>query len=715
MEFYGHSAQDGSNRLQTLDEHLNNTASLAEAFASEFGVGNLGRLLGLVHDIGKASAPGQRRILGGSIRVDHSTAGAQWLWEHSQKFLAYAIAGHHGGLPNGGTRAAIQGDPTLNGRVRKQIPDISDYLGSHDIQKFDSLPSFQLSTKGVYTVSVLIRMLFSSLVDADFLDTERFMSEGRIKRGGYDEMPVLLHRLQAFVEPFLVPSNSLNRIRTNILKHCIQAAQNPQGVYTLTVPTGGGKTIASFSFALHHAMHHNLRRVIYALPYTSILEQNARVFEKIVGRENVLTHYADAYGNESGDEAKDETDKKRLSIENWDTPVIVTTNVQLFESLYAASVSRCRKLHNIAGSVLILDEAQMLPLMYQKPCVQILSELALNYHCTILLMSATQPVFTFPEKTLSREIMGEIDALYESLKRVQISLMEEVTAEALAQRLRQYPQALCIVNTRAQANELYQLIDDEDAFHLSTLMLPAHRRACIVEIRRRLSAGLPCRVVTTSLIEAGVDLDFPVGFRAQAGLDSLIQASGRVNREGKRALADSFLYVFQLTGIGRSAPRGMERPIEVMRLIARGYADISSPQAVQAYFKELFSLEGEGLDRKSILSRLDNAAVTGLPFRDVAEDFKLIEDNTVPVFIPVDDESAALLACLQSGQADREMMREVGKHCVNLYPYQAEALLRVGAISYEKELTMYVLRDLNRYQAKTGLDVSVSDGQGFMV
>lgn len=309
-----------------------------------------------------------------------------------------------------------------------------------------------------FSISFFVRMLFSCLVDADYLDTEAFVTDGAMERGGYDGIETLRTRLMEHLQSrFYPPKNELNRKRCDILEACIREASSAPGLYSLTVPTGGGKTLASQAFALEHAKIHGLRRVIYVISYTSIVEQTAEKFAEVLGAPNVLEHHSGAeYDNE------EEQSRRHLAAENWDAPVIVTTNVQFFESLFAARTSRCRKLHNIVGSAIIFDEAQMLPLKYLKPCVRAIAELCHNYGCTAMLCSATQPALDglFPKQIKRTEIMRDLATLYEFFRRTHIVDIGAQDDEALAQRLRFHTQALCIVRTRKQAQNLYRLMED---------------------------------------------------------------------------------------------------------------------------------------------------------------------------------------------------------------------------------------------------------------
>ena len=507
--------------------HLTETAESAGGFAAAFDCGGWGYGCGLLHDVGKYSQKFQERLHGGPI-TDHATAGAKELYALNNMIGVYCISGHHSGLLDGGNIADVGGDATLYGRMQKEVEDYQAYQTEIQLPEFPPIPLKPLG-KGGFSYSFFIRMLFSCLVDADYLNTESFMTNGTVQRGAFDSIEVLFERLEQHVEPWLnnVDNTTVNGRRTAILKACLKRGLDPMGLFQLTVPTGGGKTVSSLAFALQHARKYNLDRVIYVIPYTSIIEQNAQVFKDILGAGNVLEdHCHVVYEN------PDELNVIQLASENWDCPIVVTTNVQFFESLFANKTSKCRKLHNIANSVIIFDEAQMLPVNYLKPCIQAISELVCNYHCTAVLCTATQPSLKqfFPRQFKISEICPDVIDQYEFFKRTILKNAGEMTEEALVSRLKKQPQSLYILNSRKRVQRIYNSLQGEDGtFHLSTFMYPKHRKRLLRTIRERLKAGEPCRLIATSLVEAGVDFDFPAVYRELAGIDSMIQAAGRCN------------------------------------------------------------------------------------------------------------------------------------------------------------------------------------------
>lgn len=610
-----HISEDHS-REQTVYEHLTGTAELAKQFAAAFGAEEDGYLLGLLHDIGKYSDAFQHRLDGG-VRVDHSTAGAKEACAHGVGYLALAIAGHHGGIPNFGSRADTQNDATLSGRLKRDLEPYDDWKTEVTLPPVKPFNMREFNTG--FRLSFYIRMLFSCLVDADFIDTETFMDGALAPRGNYDALPALLDRLETYIAPWYPPKAELNRKRCAILDACKASGSTAApGVYTLTVPTGGGKTTAAMAFALTAAVQNCMSRVIYAAPYTSIIDQNADTFEKIFGTENVIEHHSSAeyLFSESPNPAEY---RKMLAAENWDAPVIATTTVQLFESLFASKPARCRKLHNLANSVLILDEVQTLPMPYLKPFTAALAELARKYGVIVVLC-------------------------------------------------------------------------------------PAHRKARIKEIRERLKIGLPCRVVSTSLIEAGVDVDFPRVYREEAGLDSVLQAAGRCNREGKRPLDESLVTVFTVQNT--TPPPYMRQPAAAMKNISKRMEDITSLAAIRAYFEFYRDLYGkEDLDREKILLAFENEM---LPFASVAEKVRVIESCTTPVYIPI-DQGEALVERLYHGERSRTLFRKLGQYSVNVYPQQLAALREAGAVQSIDGGALYVLADPRRYDSALGLTLDQTE------
>ena len=710
--YLAHLTEDG--RTQTILEHLKGTASLCSAFAAAFDAEAQGQLAGMAHDIGKYSAAFQRRLHGGP-KVDHASAGAFECLKAQQLAAAFAISGHHGGLPDGGGRGDAAGAGTFWGRINRASQGrLEDY---HAWQSEFSLPHANTPAFAGTRLEGMFftRMLFSCLVDADYTDTGAFMDNSPYLPASSSSMEELWRRLETYVSGWFPPKGALNMQRCVILEQCMSAgAQYGPGLLTLTVPTGGGKTVASLSFALAQAKARRMKRIVYVIPYTSIIEQTAQAFREILGDENVLEFHSGVQFDQQEDDASSpEAVPLTRSVETWDVPVIVTTAVQFFESLYACQPSKCRKLHNLAQSVLIFDEAQMLPLPYLRPCVWAIAQLVRHYGASAVLCTATQPALDpifqeFAPEIPIREICPMAEAHWESFRRVSFQQAGTLSWMDLAARLQQQEQVLCVVNTRRAAREVFHQLSGPGNFHLSTLMYPAHRRRILDEIRRRLRDGLPCRVVSTSLIEAGVDVDFPAVYRELSGLDSILQAAGRFNREGKRPPEDSIVTIFQ----GEDPPpRLFETSIGAGKIVLDHCQDVSSRAAIHTYFSTLLDLKGaEAQDAHHILPLMESEF---FPFRTVAERFHLIESPTTTVYLPL-EEGAGLVELLRSGQYSRTLYRRLGQYGVSVYPQHLAALEQAGALEHLEDGSV-VLRDIGLYTQTTGLTLEPSGGNALFI
>ena len=697
-------------REQTVKEHLQGTAKLSAEFAKKFGKEEWGYCCGYLHDIGKYSIEFQHKIReNGNERIDHSTAGAKVCMETGGIYpvMSYCIAGHHAGLPNYGSSQDGGSEATIMGRMKKSLKDYSVYKDEIEIPKVTTVPIAYGETKNPdFALSVFIRMLYSCLVDADFLDTEAFMKNGQIKRDAGESIEILFQKLEKYVAKWLLNKeiDTVNGRRTEILRNCLEAGKREKGLFRLTVPTGGGKTVASLAFALRHAVHNNMDRVIYVIPYTSIIEQNAQIFRSILGDENVLENHCNVdYGD------SEEWNPMKLAAENWDKPVVVTTNVQFFESLFGNKSSKCRKLHNIANSVVIFDEVQMLPTDYLKPCVAMIEELVNSFEASVVLCTATQPALQpfFQSGIPAYELCPRLEEQFRFFKRTTFQNLDKISEEALIEKLSEEYQALCIVNTKKKAQVLYQALKGQGVFHLSTSMYPKHRKRVLEEVRRCLNAGERCLVLSTSLVEAGVDLDFHSVYRQLAGVDSVIQAAGRCNREGKRSLEDSNVYVFQFEEQERIL--GQRKQIDAAKILVSDGKDISALETIEEYFSFLYHLKSSELDKKNIMGQFKGIKCN---FLKVAEDFKMIENDTKTVFIPVEEEAQDLLQQLKYQGFTKTSMRKAGQYSVTLYDDVIEKMKDAGMIELVAENIndFYELKDKERYTEEFGLDLNIENG-----
>ncbi len=704
MDYLAHTNPDyPDNPQHDLTTHLHEVAKLAAACVDEASA-PWGHLAGLWHDLGKYR-PGFQRYIRQNADTSaadpvashdktHSTAGALLAIDRfgdTGRVLAYLIASLHAGLYDWHDLA----DRLQDTRSRSELDEALKEAPDEIIQS--AMPgNLRQVPGGPKGFALWLRLLFSSLVDADFLDTERFMNGDKATaRTGYPDMGELAAAFDRHMakKAATAPNTPVNRLRSDVLRQCRARAASRPGLYSLTVPTGGGKTLSSLAFALAHAQRHGKRRVIYAIPYTSIIEQTANIFAGIFGAENIVEHHSQVET-----EPGQETTRSRLACENWDAPLIVTTNVQLFESLFAAKTSRCRKLHNLIDSVIILEEAQCLPPEYLQPILDVLSLLTAHYGVTVVLCTATQPALAsrryFDAQRNRRgldnvsEIIEQPGELFRQLERVQVRLPASADAATdwndLATELTARDCVLTIVNTRKDARRLWRLMPP-DTLHLSALMCGAHRAVVIDEIRRRLKdqrAGRdprPLRVVSTQLVEAGVDIDFPVVYRAYAGLDSIAQAAGRCNREG--LLERGELVVFDPP---EAPPRGLIRlGADACRSVLADHAGSPlAPELFEPYFDRLYY--GLDLDKKSIVRDLTPGPRLEVQFRTAANNFKLIDDEEqASVFVRWAGHADIdmLLATLEKDGPARWLMRKLQRCAVTLPRRTLDRLLAQGDIA----------------------------------
>ena len=692
FDYIAHARQDSSKNWHShpLQKHLQKVAQLAKRFAGRYG-SLFAEYAGLLHDLGKFQEAFQKYIRNASgfekenahledvestklRKIPHSTAGAKYAVERLNPFfghlLAYLIAGHHAGLAdwydNGSLKHRLQQadnelEASLSGLAESGLP--KDFFPLSDDDLMRDFFAFWEDGAKLEELHIWLRFLFSCLVDADFLDTESFMNGYadadtaqtaglRPKFPGLDELHRRYEQYMAQLHEESDKDSFLNQERHAILQQSFSAAETDCTLFSLTVPTGGGKTLASLGFALKHALKFGKKRIIYAIPFTSIIEQNADVFRKALGDDAVLEHHSNL---EVADNK--ETAKTRLATENWDAPLIVTTNVQLFESLFAAKTSRCRKIHNIADSVVILDEAQQLPRDFQKPITDMMRVLARDYGVTFVLCTATQPelgknIDAFGRTILEglpdvREIVADKIALSEKLRRVCIKMPlpngEAQSWQEIADEIAMRPCVLAVVNTRKHAQKLFAALpSDGIKLHLSANMCATHRSEVIALVRRYLalyragSLHKPLWLVSTQLIEAGVDLDFPCVYRAMAGLDSIAQAAGRCNREGKLPqLGEVVVFRAEEGAPSGSLKQGQDITEEMLKAGLLG--DPLSPSAFAEYFRRF---NGKGDVDKHDITRLlmaessSNENPLAIKFRTAAERFRLIDNQGVALVVP---------------------------------------------------------------------------------
>ena len=733
--------------VQSNDEHQRGVAEKAERFAAEFGMGEWGRVLGLLHDKGKEQHDFQTYIkkvsgLCPELMVrnhpNHAYVGAliaQKYYKPMLPFLAYPIMGHHAGLYD-----YYEYESLL---TEKDVPVDVD-ASPLDIKL--SAPKLKVPPQP-YECHHIIRMLFSCLVDADFLDTEQFMDEEQAKmRGGKKSLGELWPLLEKHLETLKseAENTSVNTIRDQVQQACLRMADSEPEFYSLTVPTGGGKTLSSLVWAMRHALKHDKKRIVIAIPYTSIIVQTAQTLRNIFGAENVLEHHSNVSFEELADN-KDETDElalqMRLATENWDYPIVVTTNVQLFESMYSSKPSHCRKLHNLCNSVLILDEVQTLPTDYLQPIVNVLKAYQRQFGMSVLFTTASQPVLEGehrgcnPQVVLKgiekvTEIIPEDYALHEKLRRVRLHFDEQrSTYDDIASRLAQYDRVLCVVNTRKDAAEIYNRLPKDDdvlTLHLSRMMCPIHVSETIAKVKDALAKKKKIRVVSTQLIEAGVDIDFPVVFRQEAGLDSILQAAGRCNREGKLGVSDTYVFMLKESFLRGFINRANDARIDISRVVD----DKLSPLAIKKYFQKLYSytptfdvankenysmfemLEEENseefiADYKMKMPQIDYR------FRMAANSFRLVNDEGVGIIVHyiTDDELLTgkkpyietLIERLEKEGPSYSLMKELTQYTVNIRKSDFTKL--IGVLYKEGNIPPDInyIKDVGQYDRNVGI------------
>ena len=641
---YAHSTDRADREdWETLAAHLTTVGRTAAAYSSAFDASQIGRAIGLLHDLGKAKPRFQQRLAGEPVQEPHSGEGALFIAERYPnlmgRMLAHCIAGHHAGLSNGLTQGGKPPLTALEERLsRAERLDLPEGVA---LPTLSGVPAPLRASSDVFSKAFFTRMLFSALVDADRTETARFYGEEVDMPGlALEDLAAALEETLAAFGP---PQSEVNRIRAHVLAAVRAQAGTTPGLFSLTVPTGGGKTLTSLAFALDHARAHELSRVIYVAPFTTIIEQTAQVFrEALRNDEAVLEHHSAFDWDEVQDRAEEE--RLRQAAQRWDAPVVVTTAVQFFESLFSNRPSRCRKLHRIARSVIILDEAQALPLALIRPCLRAIRELASGYGATVVLCTATppgvRPEDNFgPPEALSgvRELAPKPARLAAQLNRVSVEVAGLLPDDMLAERVMAERQALVILDNRRHAQALYARV--AGSVHLSTFMTGAHRRAVLADVRKRLVAGEVVRLISTSLIEAGVDIDFPVVFRAMAGLDRMAQAAGRCNREGRLGPGGGRVVLFE-PDPAFNPPNSLMAQGDIGRRMAKRFDNLLSPEAVAAYFRDLYHNRGtDQLDAVKVGDRgmgilAAHNAPGDLPFADVSAAFQMIPDEAVPLIVP---------------------------------------------------------------------------------
>ena len=713
-----------TNEVQTIKDHSLCTAEMAK----NFSVAELKPLvysLSLLHDIGKYQPSFQERINGKNIRAEHSTCGAieaKKLFGKgvSSMIAQYCIAGHHSGIPNGGNFADTKDDVTLQGRLKREFEDYSDYKSELTVEKPDEKAVKKYMSKTakdneslIETFAFIARYCFSCLTDADSLDTAEFCT-GRKDIELTSEFKECLDKINEKIASFKAETE-LQKARSIVQAQAYEKVGEDANVYLMNMPTGSGKTLCSMKFALERAIKTGKRRIIYVIPYNSIIDQTVSIFEDIFGDSAQILRHQSSFCIDDTDNSEEYKALLKNVTENWNAQIIVTTSVQFFESIYANKRNKLRKIHNMADSIIIFDEAHMMPTQYLQPCLRAVSLVTKLINSEAVFLTATMPDFeqlikqySMPETSIKSLI--EDKSRFASFKKGDFLNVGDISEEGLLEHAMQKPASLIVVNKRSTAAKLYDLLPDSvgEKYHLSTYMTAFDRKRVIDEIKKKLDAlykeypdpekAPPSRriiVVSTSLIEAGVDLDFFTVYRELSGLDSILQAGGRCNREGKRRNAAVYIFNF-----GKPST---DARVNTAKALLEKYDDISSPECIEKYYEIIYKFNDEFIREMSIAK--DVHGFDSVPFADYAKNFRMIDSNTVAVAVECDEESKALMTQLKAAGFTNH--RKLQKYMFSVYEYELKMLIDIGVV---KEYGgIWCLTDSNRYSSEKGISFEMHD------
>lgn len=710
MEYIGHTSDDG--RKQLLLDHLNGTSKLCRENANEFWA-DIAEFVGQIHDIGKYTSGFQKRINGAeNIRVEHAICGAKEVAKAPPKsyvpMIEYCVAGHHSGLPDGGTKVDGEEDSTLHGRMKRKTGDYSAYENEVKLEypKDNLRELFDVSNQReiIERYSFFTRYLFSCLTDADFIDTERFVTPNT-DRGIDGDFQKAYEKVCEKLNSFKIETK-LQESRSIIQEQVYKSVESNANVYTLNMPTGSGKTLCSIRAALKTAIENKKKRIIYVIPYVSIIEQTAKVFEDIFGDVlPVLQHHSnyDFDDDKNEDENEITSEKLKRSCENWDAKLIVTTNIQFFESLYHYKGRRLRKLHNLADSVIIFDEIHMLPIDYIQPCLRAIGYVTKYLNSTAILMSATMPNY---DKFMERYMSGvkienavKDTSLFNVFDKCRYEYIGKCELASLAEKAQEYDNALIIVNKRKTARELYDMCSG-NKYHLSTYMTPLHRSEIIAKIKEDIKNGINTTVISTSLIEAGVDLDFKAVFREIAGIDNVLQSGGRCNREGKMDMGDVF--VFETDGGNYQTKKKSDIIIRanITRNLFEEFENISTDKCIKEYYGRLLNYKEKKIEENTITAIMGNdLRIDGIPFRTYAESFNFIDNQVIGIVIPC-DENRGLIKELKDGKLS--VKRNLQRYSASVNKDEFKELFQIGIIE-TLDCGVCILANTDYYKSDVGL------------
>jgi CRISPR-associated endonuclease/helicase Cas3 len=727
LNIIAHKSKDG--REQSLQEHGQNVAKMAASFAAPFGGEKFAERIGVSHDAGKNTVGFQQYIQAPdkNAKSPHAIIAAALNCQANDVLSAVITEGHHSGLHN-----VLDTITNVRAAFAERSQDIAtarEHFSTDAINQIEIIPEFARKNK-VFGQYAFTKMEFSCLTDADYQDTERFMRGYSPRSYNYDSFSGIYDMFRKHIQPWIDKDNKMvgennqqltkneeiNHMRTQMMLQCLNAGSNSRkgDIRTLSIPTGGSKTLSSFAYAIAAAKKDtSIKRIIVVIPFNTITTQTASVLRGIVGEKNILE-------NHFGFDFEDSKQGKLLQYasENWDIPIVVTTNVQFFESFFSNKPSKSRKLHNIADSVIIFDEVQQLPVKYLKPCIKCIESLAANFGARIVLSTATQPALEpYFETIKPREIIDDSESYVKPFRRCSIENIGTVTAENLTERIQKHKQCLCVVNEKEEAKTIYTAIENgrcKNLYCLTTDITPYDREKLLRQIRQNLKDDEPCIVISTSLIESGVDVDFPCGYRELYGLDSILQTAGRVNRNGLRDCGSSTLFVFdgpqeEYRALRNGTSRGCnesDNKKSITRGILQKY-DVDSPKAIHEYFSMLYSYKCDGLDEFDIVKMADSRLV---PFQDISRKFKIINEDTVTVIIPQTAEASELIDKIRKQTATKDDIRKAGKYAVSVKRNKYDKYLAASA----EVLTTKIYDDTEEPDICSLVDMGLYTGIGII-
>lgn len=727
MNIIAHKSKDG--REQSLQEHGQNVAKMAASFAAPFGGEKFAERIGVSHDAGKNTVGFQQYIQAPdkNAKSPHAIIAAALNCQANDVLSAVITEGHHSGLHN-----VLDTITNVRAAFAERSQDIAtarEHFSTDAINQIEIIPEFARKNK-VFGQYAFTKMEFSCLTDADYQDTERFMRGYSPRSYNYDSFSGIYDMFRKHIQPWIDKDNKMvgennqqltkneeiNHMRTQMMLQCLNAGSNSRkgDIRTLSIPTGGSKTLSSFAYAIAAAKNDkSIKRIIVVIPFNTITTQTASVLREIVGEKNILE-------NHSGFDFEDSKQGKLLQYasENWDIPIVVTTNVQFFESFFSNKPSKSRKLHNIADSVIIFDEVQQLPVKYLKPCIKCIESLAANFGARIVLSTATQPALEpYFETIKPREIIDDSESYVKPFRRCSIENIGTVTAKNLTERIQKHKQCLCVVNEKEEAKAIYTAIENgrcKNLYCLTTDITPYDREKLLRQIRQNLKDDEPCIVISTSLIESGVDVDFPYGYRELYGLDSILQTAGRVNRNGLRDCGSSTLFVFdgpqeEYRALRNGTSRGCnesDNKKSITRGILQKY-DVDSPKAIHEYFSRLYSYKGDGLDKFDIVKMASSKLI---PFQDISQKFKIIDEDTVTVIISQTAEASELVGKIRNQTATKDDIRKAGKYAVSVKRNKYDKYLAASA----EVLTTKIYDDTEEPDICSLVDMGLYTGIGII-